>query len=205
MGAVINRINQILRGWTNYFRHAVCKHTLNNLKHFAEWRVIRWLLKRHRRRWKAFRRRFTTSTGRWLPIAADGVALFNPASVTVTRYRYRGQQILNPFIRPNRPNGTDRGEPGALRGARRVRRAARRNGPVATPEPRCGPTQPPHRPPGLSGAGRFQTPGDQIQALQVHQHLHPQLRTNGRDCHSLIPAITSVVIRDTVSFDTDAP
>ena len=29
MGAVINRINQILRGWTNYFRHAVCRHTLN--------------------------------------------------------------------------------------------------------------------------------------------------------------------------------
>ena len=28
MGAVITRINQILRGWTNYFRHAVCKHTL---------------------------------------------------------------------------------------------------------------------------------------------------------------------------------
>jgi len=28
MGAVITRINQILRGWTNYFRHAVGKHTL---------------------------------------------------------------------------------------------------------------------------------------------------------------------------------
>ncbi|TCP39354.1 hypothetical protein EV191_1301 [Tamaricihabitans halophyticus] len=32
---------------------------LNNLKHFAEWRVIRWLRKRHRWRWRAFRRRFT--------------------------------------------------------------------------------------------------------------------------------------------------
>ncbi len=29
MGTMIGRINQILRGWTNYFRHAVCKHTLN--------------------------------------------------------------------------------------------------------------------------------------------------------------------------------
>jgi RNA-directed DNA polymerase len=101
MGTVIGRINQILRGWSNYFRYAVCKHTLNNLKHFVEWRVIRWLRKRHRWRWNAFRRRFTTPTGRWLPIAANGVALFNPASVTVTRYHYRGNKIPNPFIRPN--------------------------------------------------------------------------------------------------------
>ncbi len=101
MGAVIGRINQILRGWTAYFRHAVCKHTLNNLKHFVEWRVIRWLRKRHRWTWGAFRRRFTTPNGRWLPIGADGVTPFNPASVTVTRYRYRGEQIPNPYLRTN--------------------------------------------------------------------------------------------------------
>lgn len=101
MGAVIGRINQILRGWTGYFRHAVCKHTLNNLKHFVEWRIIRWLRKRHRWTWTQFRRRFTTRAGRWLPIGADGIALFNPASVTVTRYRYRGEKIPNPFLRAN--------------------------------------------------------------------------------------------------------
>jgi RNA-directed DNA polymerase len=101
MGTVIGRINQILRGWTNYFRHAVCKHTLNRLRHFVEWRLIRWLRKRHRWRWGQFRRRFTTPNGRWLPIAADGIVLFNPAAVTVTRYRYRGQTIPNPYLQPN--------------------------------------------------------------------------------------------------------
>jgi RNA-directed DNA polymerase len=101
MGTVIGRINQILRGWTNYFRHAVCKHTLNRLRHFVEWRLIRWLRKRHRWRWGQFRRRFTTPSGRWLPIAADGIVLFNPAAVTVTRYRYRGQTIPNPYLQPN--------------------------------------------------------------------------------------------------------
>jgi len=43
MGAVINRINQVLRGWTNNFWHAVCKHTLNQLPYFVNGRIIRWL------------------------------------------------------------------------------------------------------------------------------------------------------------------
>jgi len=101
MGTVITRINQILRGWTNYFRHAVCKHTLGRLRFFVNWRLIRWLRKRHRWRWGQFRRRFTTPSGRWLPFTANGIELFNPASVTVTRYRYRGQHIPNPYLRAN--------------------------------------------------------------------------------------------------------
>ena len=97
---ILTRINQILRGWANYFRHAVCKHTLSNLKHFAEWRVIRWLRKLHRWHWKQFRRRFTTASGRWLPLSMNGIVLFNPASVTVTRYRYRGA-IAAPWAKAN--------------------------------------------------------------------------------------------------------
>ena len=96
-GAVLVRINQILRGWTNYFRHAACKRTLSRLFHFVWWRVIRWLRALHRWRWKDVRRRFTTPDGRWQPIKADGIALFNPASVPVTRYRYRGNTIPNPW------------------------------------------------------------------------------------------------------------
>jgi RNA-directed DNA polymerase len=104
MGAVINRINQILRGWTNYFRHAVCKHTLNQLRYFVNWRVIRWLRKRHRWRWSQFRRRFITPSGAWLPFGADGVILINPAAVTVNRYRYRGEKIPNPYLPRTLPN-----------------------------------------------------------------------------------------------------
>jgi RNA-directed DNA polymerase len=32
---VLIRLNQIMRGWANYFRHAVCKHTLDALDTFA--------------------------------------------------------------------------------------------------------------------------------------------------------------------------
>ena len=74
-----------------------CKHTLNRLRHFAEWRVIRWLRKRHRWRWNAFRRGFTTMTGPWLPKLTGGVALFNPAD----GHPLPGNKIPNPFTRPN--------------------------------------------------------------------------------------------------------
>jgi RNA-directed DNA polymerase len=83
------------------FRHAVGKHTLNRLRHFVDWRLIRWPRKRHRRRRGQFRGRFTSPSGRWLPIPADGIGLLNPAAVTVTRYRYRGQTIPNPYLQSN--------------------------------------------------------------------------------------------------------
>jgi hypothetical protein len=38
------RINQIQRGWANYFKHAVAKHTLARLATFVWWRVVRWVM-----------------------------------------------------------------------------------------------------------------------------------------------------------------
>ncbi|MEV6135508.1 group II intron reverse transcriptase/maturase [Nocardia sp. NPDC051990] len=93
---VITRLNQILRGWSNYFKHAVAKDRFTALQHFVWQRVIRMLQTRHRWGWNDIRRRYTTHTGRWLPItAADGTALFDMASTTVTRYRWRGHAIPN--------------------------------------------------------------------------------------------------------------
>ena len=96
--SVLIRLNQIMRGWANFFKHAVCKHTLGNLAHFAWWRVIRWLRTLHRWRWKDVRRAFTTPDGRWKPIAADGIELLNLEAVPVTRYRYRGSTIPSPRV-----------------------------------------------------------------------------------------------------------
>ena len=139
---VLIRLNQIMRGWANYFKHAVCKHTLGNLANFAWWRVARWLRTLHRWRWTDLRRRLTTPDGRWKPIAADGIELFNLESVAVTRYRWRAPRSPTPGPCLTTPDGSSRGEPGAVRAARRVRRAAWGNGPAATPTPRPRPTQP---------------------------------------------------------------
>jgi RNA-directed DNA polymerase len=53
MGAVLTRINQIQRGWANYFRHAVAKHTFDRLHAFTWWRVITMVMHRHRMTWTA--------------------------------------------------------------------------------------------------------------------------------------------------------
>lgn len=98
---VLIRMNQILRGWANYFRHAVCKHTLSNLARFTWWRLVRWLSRLHRRRWQATRRHLTGPQGQWAPITAGGIELFNLEKVPVTRYRYRGNTIPNPWTLAN--------------------------------------------------------------------------------------------------------
>lgn len=83
------RINQISRGWVNYFRHAVAARMFNHLHQFTWWRIVRWQRTRRRWNWKAVRRWLTTPTGRWRPIHADGIELFNPTAVPIRRYRYR--------------------------------------------------------------------------------------------------------------------
>ena len=104
--ATLIRLNQIMRGWSSYFRHAVAKHTLSNLAYFTWRRVARWFRTLHRWTWTDLRRRFTTPTGRWKPLAADGIELFNIASVPIIRYRYRGNTIPNPWTLLNQRHTT---------------------------------------------------------------------------------------------------
>jgi RNA-directed DNA polymerase len=95
--AALIRLNQIMRGWANYFKHAVCKHTMSSLENFAWHRVIRWLMRLHRWKGKDVRRHLTGPHGRWRRPSADGIELFNLAKVPVTRYRYRGSKIPSPW------------------------------------------------------------------------------------------------------------
>ena len=91
---LLRRINPVLRGWANYFKHGVSKRTFSYLGTYAWRRVLRWLRrKHHRRNWKWLRRRYLP---RWRP-TEGAVTLFNPATVTVSRYRYRGERIRTPW------------------------------------------------------------------------------------------------------------
>jgi RNA-directed DNA polymerase len=94
---VLTRLNQVMHGWANYFRHAVAKNAFAMLDNFAWWRVVRMLMVRHHWRWKDVRHRFTDPSGRWLPATAGNAELRHIAAIPVTRYRYRGSQIPNPW------------------------------------------------------------------------------------------------------------
>jgi len=94
---LLRQLNAALRGWCNYFRHGVSAATFSYLSQFAWRRVTRWLGKRHPGiTWKDLRRRFLTGTPGWRP-AEDGIELFYPQQVEITRYRWRAANILTPW------------------------------------------------------------------------------------------------------------
>jgi RNA-directed DNA polymerase len=95
---LLRRLNPMLRGWTAYFRPGVSNATFEYLRSYVWHRVMRWIRKKHRRiNWKNLRRRYcTVSNDRWWP-ADGGTILFDPASVSTTRYRYRGTKIPSPW------------------------------------------------------------------------------------------------------------
>ncbi|MFG1886234.1 group II intron reverse transcriptase/maturase [Micromonospora sp. NPDC049102] len=94
--ATLIRINQIQRGWANYFKHAVAKHTFDKLRTFVWWRVVHWVMRRQRMPWRSVQRWLRGPNG-WRPIALDGIELFNIASTRVSRYRLRGNTIPSPW------------------------------------------------------------------------------------------------------------
>lgn len=90
LAQIITVVNPILRGWVNYFRHAVSKRTFSYLNYYSWWRLIRWLRKKHKgMTWKELRRRYYGKDR----IRDGDLILYNPATQPVTRYRYRGTKI----------------------------------------------------------------------------------------------------------------
>ena len=48
---MLTRLDQIMRGWANYFKHAVAKHTFSKLDTFTFWRLVHMLRARHGWNW----------------------------------------------------------------------------------------------------------------------------------------------------------
>jgi RNA-directed DNA polymerase len=104
---LIHALNPILRGWTNYHRHAASKRCFAYLSYYLWWRVMRWLRAKHPRlTWKQIRRRYWGRN--WT--GPQGARLAWPAEVTVTRYRYRGHRIPSPWAAPGTGRATTRPE-----------------------------------------------------------------------------------------------
>jgi RNA-directed DNA polymerase len=89
------RLNQMLRGWCAHFRPGVSSATFAYLSAYTWARVWGWLRRKHRRSTvKELRHRYCGD--RWWPTTTER-ALFNPAKVRTTRYRYRGAAIPAPW------------------------------------------------------------------------------------------------------------
>ncbi|MDQ6784588.1 MAG: group II intron reverse transcriptase/maturase [Actinomycetota bacterium] len=91
---LLQRVNPVLRGWANYFRHGVSSRTFDYLNSWSWWRVVNWIRHKYRRaNWRWLRRQYLPG---WRP--TDGaVSMFNPTSIPITRYRYRGARIPTPW------------------------------------------------------------------------------------------------------------
>ena len=109
LSTLLDRLNPVLRGWCAYFRHGVSAATFQYLDAYTWRRVVSWLRKRHPgASWASLRRRYLPG---WRPTTQDGSTLFNPGTVTVTRYRYRGTRIPTPWTITRQPLADPRREP----------------------------------------------------------------------------------------------
>ena len=94
LGLMLLRLNWVLRGWAYYFRHGASSKTFAYLDTFAWRRVIRWLCRKHPRTgWRRLCRRWLPG---WRPTEGK-VTLFDPGTIAIRRYRYRGTQIPLPW------------------------------------------------------------------------------------------------------------
>jgi RNA-directed DNA polymerase len=105
---LITNINRALTGWARYFRYGVSKAIFNAVDHHAWGRIMRWLRAKYKHRnhpigMPELRRRFCDVGWRF---AYNGVVFTGASSVTVTRYRYRGNTITTPWTpKPETPGG----------------------------------------------------------------------------------------------------
>jgi RNA-directed DNA polymerase len=94
LAELLRRLNPVLRGWCNYFRHGVSARTFSYLDHWTWWRIVSWLRKRHAGlNWGTLSRRYLPG---W-EIRDGRIEMFRPRAVAVTRYRYRGARIPTPW------------------------------------------------------------------------------------------------------------
>jgi RNA-directed DNA polymerase len=94
LAGLLQKLNRVLRGWCNYFRHGVSARTFSYLDYFVWWRVAGWLRKRHGGlSWGELRRRHLSTS----EIRAGKTTLFRAQKVPIVRYRPRGSRIPTPW------------------------------------------------------------------------------------------------------------
>lgn len=105
----LRKLNPMLRGWANFYRHAWgAKKVFNALDHYVWWTIARWLKKKHRLSLQRLAARYGWKKvgGRALRWCDGDIKLFEMSSVRVEQYK------LGWMREPYFANNID-GEPGA--------------------------------------------------------------------------------------------
>ncbi|MXP20227.1 group II intron reverse transcriptase/maturase [Gordonia sp. HNM0687] len=91
---LFRRLSPMIRGWTQYFRHSSASKAFGQLRYYLWWRVWGWLRNKYPR---TARRALFWRFNRTHWMENNGVRLFDPGSVRIQRYHYRGTKIPSPW------------------------------------------------------------------------------------------------------------
>lgn len=91
---LFGQLNRMVRGWAQYFRHSSASQAYSHIANYMWWRVWSWLLHKHPRTGK--RALWAQHHVRRWP-QYNGVRLYNPTTMRIQRYRYRGSKIPTPW------------------------------------------------------------------------------------------------------------
>lgn len=95
--SLFRQLGSMTRGWAQYFRHGSSSKAYHHLQDYVWWRVWEWLKNKHPRTKK--RDMINRYYNGWWP-EYNGVTLWKPTTMTIQRYRYRGNQITTPWDKP---------------------------------------------------------------------------------------------------------
>lgn len=95
--ALFKQLSSMTCGWAQYFRYGSASKAYHHLQSYMWWRVWEWLCNKHPRTSKReIIRRYYNG---WQP-EYNGVRLYQPTTMTIKRYRYRGSKIPTPWDQP---------------------------------------------------------------------------------------------------------
>lgn len=63
--ALLLKLNPLIRGWANYYKHGASKRTFDRLDHYVYWKLVRWANRRHPNKSAAWKKRkYFTASGK---------------------------------------------------------------------------------------------------------------------------------------------
>jgi len=91
---LLSRLNAVVCGWCNYFRHSAAKHVFGVVGEYVWYRIGRWIRARHNNlAWRTMHRRHLLDR----QVVVGKTRLYDARTVPISRHRFRGYRIPTPW------------------------------------------------------------------------------------------------------------